>query len=228
LYILLIRGGDMSGWIENTTFKVPVPEGIMIDVQYRDGIRKLNIPAGVELEADRSAAQLFWMLQNEDNDIVAWRLHKEEVVNIDNDGWMANLGYCPVDDEVLVDVIIDNSMEIAASACTWRWNVYDDCSDITHWRLHKEEKQADKFLEEAYDEDQESPSMPAHLFAHDVLGNKVEYPQTSYKAPENVSNKRSIPARVAQSFSALNEKELTESDVEVIIGLLKLLEEMGK
>lgn len=63
--------GPDEGWIEWDGGKCPVPNGTLVDVKYRDGAKKLWLPAN-ELYGDgRDAGPVFWA-----GPIVAYRLSK--------------------------------------------------------------------------------------------------------------------------------------------------------
>lgn len=68
-----------NNWIENVSGKCPVPKGILIDVQFRDGEVMFSIPALESIVGEiREASYPFWMIDDVANDIVKWRLHKPE------------------------------------------------------------------------------------------------------------------------------------------------------
>lgn len=53
---------------------MPVPEGTIVDVEYRDGKRQFTLPAGENIDGlDRDAGPAFWRHDGQENDIVFWR-----------------------------------------------------------------------------------------------------------------------------------------------------------
>lgn len=69
---------DADGWIEWNGGECPVGKGVLVDVKYRDGIEKYNLPADIT-GARRDASQTFWDNDNYGSDIIAYRLSKPEV-----------------------------------------------------------------------------------------------------------------------------------------------------
>lgn len=61
----------MSEWIEWSGGECPVPKGTVIDVKYRDGSERLGAPA---LTIDNGTGAAFWVRDDVDQDIVAYRL----------------------------------------------------------------------------------------------------------------------------------------------------------
>ena len=162
--------------------------------------------------------------------------------------WTENKGYCPVEYDVLVDVRINDIHRPVNDGCaahTWNWAFEDVPGDITHWRLHKAEQpsaeeESFKGLENAYDEpEQEGSPMPAEMFTPAVDYSDVKYvkklehkgfkqPETSYKAPDNISVKRSKHSLAAEIYELVTGKCLTEDDVSDIVAVLRLIERMEK
>lgn len=66
-----------NNWIENVDGVCPVPEGTLIDVQYRDGKVKECLTA-LAFEFGRDSTQRFWEVEGMQNDIIKWRLWDEE------------------------------------------------------------------------------------------------------------------------------------------------------
>lgn len=59
-----------EGWPE-----LPVPEGTLVDVQYRDGERAFGVPAGENARGfPHDAGPAFWCNENSPSDIVRWSL----------------------------------------------------------------------------------------------------------------------------------------------------------
>jgi len=154
--------------------------------------------------------------------------------------WTENKGYCPVEDDVLVDVrFADGEDCIAQIAGNQLWVESLEIWDITHWRLHKveqpiKEEESFKGLENAYDEyEPEGSPMPAELFTPAINympGDKViyKYPETSYVPPENIPVKRSKHSIAAEVYELITGKSLTEDDVSDIVAVLQLIERMEK
>ena len=151
-----------------------------------------------------------------------------------NDGWTENKGCCPVEEDVRVDVKINYLHRPINDGCPahcWSWGIE---YEITHWRLHKEENQSEKCLEEfkglenAYDNLEGSP-MPAELFTPEIPKvNPYITPKTAYVPPENIRVKRSKHSIVAEVYELITGKSLTEDDVSDIVNVLKLIEGMEK
>lgn len=68
---------DTNNWIPNVSGECPVAEGTLIDVMYRDGVIKYKVPALTGIDG-RDATSGFWVLEDEENDLIAWRPHQEE------------------------------------------------------------------------------------------------------------------------------------------------------
>ena len=71
---------DSDGWIkwvggEWGRGECPVPDGTLIDVEYRDGERQVSLPANKLADGkDRDASICFWYDEGEPNDIIAYRI----------------------------------------------------------------------------------------------------------------------------------------------------------
>lgn len=63
-------------WIEWQGGECPVPKGTMIDVRFRDGAQRDNIPALEILTETREASEAFWDDDGMENDIIAYRVLK--------------------------------------------------------------------------------------------------------------------------------------------------------
>ena len=75
---VVLKCADALAWIAHTGNACPVAEGMMVDVQYRDGQVVLNVPAMLLEGCDRDASPAYWKDENGCNDIVAWRLAAQE------------------------------------------------------------------------------------------------------------------------------------------------------
>lgn len=64
-----------NDWIEWNGGRCPVEVGAMVDVRYRDGVERMNIPA-LKLNPGRDATIAFWRNNGYKNDIIAYRLSK--------------------------------------------------------------------------------------------------------------------------------------------------------
>lgn len=69
---------DADGWIKwegGEWGECPVPDGTLIDVEYRDGERKLSLPANTLPGGKvRDASVFFWYNEGAPNDIIAYRI----------------------------------------------------------------------------------------------------------------------------------------------------------
>lgn len=65
-----------SAWIPHDSPEgiIPVDDGVLVDVKYRDGEKEYNLPANKLHGNYRDASYAFWRSEQEDKDIVAWRL----------------------------------------------------------------------------------------------------------------------------------------------------------
>lgn len=68
---------DDEGWIEWGGGECPVPNGTLVDVQYRDGSYKYKLHANVnDPKVWNDAGPAFWLNEEMAGDIVAYRLSK--------------------------------------------------------------------------------------------------------------------------------------------------------
>lgn len=63
-----------DGWIKWEGGECPVAEGTMLDVRYRDGTVRGNIPALVWADFEDDATEPYWENDGISNDIVAYRI----------------------------------------------------------------------------------------------------------------------------------------------------------
>lgn len=68
---------DDDGWIKWKGGECPVPDGTIVDVQYRSGSRNAREVASSNGDADGSAAGAFWHNDDSRADIVAYRIVSE-------------------------------------------------------------------------------------------------------------------------------------------------------
>lgn len=138
--------------------------------------------------------------------------------------WIENVtGECPVSGDTLVDVKMDVSETSPYYVFTenradyWRWKKEGN-EDITHWRLHKPEKQPEKFLEDAYDD----PNSANEIFG--ATERLVQaYPETTYQ-PLPSTNSRPLECRLAEAMSVLHNVSIDSKIVAQIIRLAKEME----
>lgn len=60
-------------WFKNVSNVSPVETGTLVDVKYRDGEIRHNLPANSVYPGTRDASRAFWYLEEQQNDIVEWR-----------------------------------------------------------------------------------------------------------------------------------------------------------
>ena len=64
-------------WIPWAGGKCPVPNGTVVDVEYRDGYFRCNLPANEYLDCpEDDASPEYWLAEGMSNDIVAYRVVK--------------------------------------------------------------------------------------------------------------------------------------------------------
>lgn len=69
---------EADDWIEWKGGECPVPDGTLVDVRYRDGQEQFGLPANELYDTPRYAASAFWNHDGLKNDIIAYRVVKEE------------------------------------------------------------------------------------------------------------------------------------------------------
>lgn len=70
---------DADGWIKWEGGECPVPDGVLVDVEYRDGGRQFLLPANELVDGrDRDASICFWGNDGLRNDIIAYRINAFE------------------------------------------------------------------------------------------------------------------------------------------------------
>lgn len=152
-------------------------------------------------------------------------------------GWIVNEGKQPVDDGVIVDVVLRQGTHHSGSSNHFDWMFMEDyytVYDITHWRLHKEDS---KSLEDAYDEppSQLQQELTALLNAS-VNSDFKDKPESYYKAPETKASakkliyvyKKSAEQQVVDIFNQATGNSLTEKNLKDIIALLDLINKIGE
>ena len=132
---------DSEGWIKWNGGEMPVENGTLIDVKYRDGQINEHIKAGfVDISgtiATRCAGT--FTHYNRDSDIVAYRLHAKQdektpqQLALEKFGtdWHENDGAQPVDDEVLIDAIVETGTLMRQ----FQWKALG-LFKIQKWRIH--------------------------------------------------------------------------------------------
>lgn len=87
-----------GGWIEWGGGECPVKKGTLVDVRYRDGEELSALPADDLAPSSRDASFAFWRDGAQNNDIIAYRLHKpKEAEQAKADG-EADLNECASQD----------------------------------------------------------------------------------------------------------------------------------
>lgn len=64
----------MSEWIEWSGGVCPVPDGTLVDVEYRDGECRYSLPANENFGSSNDAGCAYWCHDGADNDIVRYRV----------------------------------------------------------------------------------------------------------------------------------------------------------
>lgn len=78
-YFHLYQAPDADGWIEWRGGESPVARGTMLDLRHRDGELTVGVSAGVMRNfGERDASSSYWVNDNYEGDIIAYRLHKPE------------------------------------------------------------------------------------------------------------------------------------------------------
>lgn len=79
----------MSDWIEWKGGKCPVENGALVDVMFRNGSKSFGVPAGDSVTKSPNAHQVYWDNDNNDYDIIAYRLHQpEQAAPVADGGWI--------------------------------------------------------------------------------------------------------------------------------------------
>jgi hypothetical protein len=70
----------MSDWIEWNGGDCPVRKNTRVDVRYRDGQVVMHIKANILVNGlERDVSPAFWFHHDQDNDIVSYRISKEQL-----------------------------------------------------------------------------------------------------------------------------------------------------
>ena len=147
---------NLEGWIQWSGGEMPVENGTLIDVKYKNGETNLHISAGSPLIDNGSLSGKYaygWWSSESPWSITAYRMHvpkqqkTPQQVALEKFGtdWHDNEGVQPVDDGVLVDVMFFNETKsyTADPACIWGWRVdRKSSSEIKKWRIHSDEKES--------------------------------------------------------------------------------------
>lgn len=68
-----------NNWMENVSGVCPVAKGTLIDVDFRNGKQLFRVEALTSISGSMfEPTRAFWMIDEQYNDIVRWRLHKPE------------------------------------------------------------------------------------------------------------------------------------------------------
>lgn len=86
--------GPGYDWIDWPGGECPVPTGTLVDVRYRDGEELFSLPADDLAPSCRDASFAFWRGGAQDNDIIAYRLHKPQEAAQDKVDDEADLNEC--------------------------------------------------------------------------------------------------------------------------------------
>lgn len=86
--------GPGYDWIDWPGGECPVPTGTLVDVRYRDGEELFSLPADDLAPSCRDASFAFWRGGAQDNDIIAYRLHKPQEAAQDKVDDEADLSEC--------------------------------------------------------------------------------------------------------------------------------------
>ena len=142
---------DSEGWIQWNGGKMPVEQGTLIDVKYRDGQINEHVKAGFVDISGTIAARCAGTFThyNRDSDIVAYRLHAKQdektpqQLALEKFGtdWHDNEGVQPVDDGILVDFEIQNKKEFGLKASYYDFRLTQSIP-VTKWRIHSDVKES--------------------------------------------------------------------------------------
>lgn len=86
--------GPGYDWIDWPGGECPVPTGTLVDVRYRDGEEIFSLPADDLAPSSRDASFAFWRDSAQDNDIIAYRLHKPQEAELAEADDEADLNEC--------------------------------------------------------------------------------------------------------------------------------------
>lgn len=157
---------DSEGWIQWNGGEMPVEKGTLIDVKYRRGLVNLHVKAGEYPSGGSVPDRCAIDFKHDDNpgDIIAYRLHAPQQqktpqkLALEKFGtdWHDNEGVQPVDDEVLVDLIMcDGGQKTNYLADDWSWELTKSWF-VKKWRVHSDEKESQAYQEVkplAFDDD---------------------------------------------------------------------------
>ena len=141
---------DSEGWIKWNGGEMPVEEGTLIDVKYRNGKVNLHVSAGFPFVDNGSISgkhAFGWYSSKSKYSIVAYRLHvpqeqktpQQLALEKFGTGWHENEGVRPVSDEVLIDIrLSETGVYNKEYASTWAWNL-SESNFIEEWRIHSDQ-----------------------------------------------------------------------------------------
>jgi hypothetical protein len=143
---------DSEGWIQWNGGEMPVEKGTLIDVKCRSGLVNLHVKAGERLSGGSISNRCAIDFKHDDNqgDIIAYRLHKPQEQKTPQQlamekfgtGWHENEGVQPVNDKVLIDLIMCNGDEKKEYLANhWSWHK-EQALKIKKWRIHSDEKES--------------------------------------------------------------------------------------
>jgi hypothetical protein len=141
----------MSEWIKWAGGKCPVPDGTLVDVEYRDGSIQRTLPANVEVAgAQDDASCAYWANDACDCDIVRYRLCVEPTADVD--GWIEwNGGESSLPMGTLVEIRCRDGIRregiVPVQAIDhWTHMLKNPGADIVQYRVHAA-PQADGWIE---------------------------------------------------------------------------------
>ena len=142
---------DSDGWIQWNGGEMPVEEGTLIDVKYRNGEVNLHVSAGFPLVDNGSIAGKYacgWHPSESSYSITAYRIHVRQQQKTTQQlalekfgtGWHENDGSCPVCDDVIIEVMHENGVKSDQQdkASEWLWGQLTGGWTISKWRIHSE------------------------------------------------------------------------------------------
>ena len=161
---------DPEGWIQWNGGEMPVEQGTLIDVKYRDGVQAIAIRAGCDHEPENENLRYAreWRDICGSSSIIAYRLHvpqeqkTPQQLALEKFGtdWHDNEGVQPVDDNVLIDAIVHGG----ALMRKYTWSALG-LFKIKKWRVHSDEKESQASEKE---KKLEWLSQPMPLFGEEI------------------------------------------------------------
>lgn len=167
---------DTEGWIQWNGGEMPVEKGTLVDVKYRNGEVNLHVSAGFPPVYNGSMPGKYacgWHSSESKYSIVAYRLHvtqeqkTPQQLALEKFGteWHENEGAQPVNDKVLIDLIMCNGDEKKKYLANhWSWHK-NQALKIKKWRIHSDEKESQASEKE---KKLEWLSQPMPLFGEEI------------------------------------------------------------